>query len=150
MLNAHLVLHRPASADVTEVALLHPQADALVTRWTTAWDDDGLAPWIVRTSEHGPIIGTGGVLRVDGHWLLGWRLLDAVLPSARVTAEYALQLSRRAIAAARRLRPDLPIVLLTSSAAEVSVAERLGLAPTARDSHVYADRALRDVIVTAA
>lgn len=142
MLNPRIVLHRPASADLTELALLHPDAASVAERWTTAWDVDGLAPWVVRASEHGPLLGTGGVLLRDGRWSLGWRFIDAVLPPAAST-EYAVQLARRAIAAARRLRPDVPIVLLAGSAAEAAVAERLGLIRTAAEVDLYADRPLR-------
>lgn len=124
---------------------------AMVRRWMDGWERDGLSTWVVRDSETGAVLGGVGCAVRDGaFWNVGYRLAAAAQGRGIAT-----RVSAHAIARARELRPDLPIVanLLEHNAASAHVAEKLGLtlqqrAPDAGNPDpeairvVYSDRAL--------
>ncbi len=136
-----LVLHRPTASDLPELhalmadpavwahypSLVHRDlaaTEATVERWDESWRDHGLGVWAVRDHD-GAFLGYGGCdLRDDTYWNLGYRL--------RTEAQgrgYATEVARAGIAAARRLRPEVPVVayLLENNAASAAVARHAGL-----------------------
>lgn len=113
---AHFPSLRPNDPDQTR---------ALLETWIAHWQRDGLASWIVRERDATKIIGSGGCnLREGLFWNLGYRF-DADLHGRG----YATEVATAAIAAARRLRPDVPIIayLVEHNAASARVAEKVGL-----------------------
>lgn len=159
-------LSRPTAADVADLhaivsdprvwthypSLRHTSIDetrALVDRWTSQWDRDGLGPWVVRTQDS--IIGYGGCdRRRDAFWNLGYRLAASMHGRGLAT-----RVAHAAVDAARRHDDSLPIVayLVEHNRASARVAEKVGLslihrAPDAGNPDptvirmVYADRPL--------
>ncbi|MEV8145671.1 GNAT family N-acetyltransferase [Specibacter sp. NPDC078709] len=127
------------------------QTAAMLDGFTARWEQDGLAPWVVRAQGEPAIIGQGGCsIKAGVYWNLGYRF------SADVHGRgYATELSREAVRQAKALRPELPIVayLLEHNAASARVAEKLGLTLVHRGPDagnpdpaavrlVYADRPL--------
>lgn len=101
------------------------QTRALLQTWIARWQRDGLASWIVRERGATKIIGSGGCnLREDLFWNLGYRF-DADLHGRG----YATEVATAAIAAARRLRPGVPIIasVVEHNGASARVAEKVGL-----------------------
>lgn len=126
------------------------QATAQLERWIAGWDRDGLGTWLIR-DEDGTLLGYGGcTVTADTFWNLGYRFR----PEAQGRG-LARTVAVAAIAAARELRPELPVVayLLEHNVVSRAVAERVGLtlrhrAPDAGNPDpdavrlVLADRAL--------
>lgn len=171
---ARLDLHRPSADDAAEVhAILsdpavwthYPslrvtdpaQTDRFLRTRVEAWERDGLGTWIVRERERerdaDAVVGFGGCgIAHDAFWNLGYRFTPAVQGRG-----YATEMASRAIARARILRPELPVVayLVAHNRASAAVAERAGLTLAHRGPDpgnpdpavvrlVYADRALSD------
>ncbi len=115
----------------------------------------GLGSWVARDAD-GALVGTGGCdLRLGLAWNLGYRLARASWGQG-----YAQELIRAAVAAARRVRFDLPITayLLEHNVRSKAAAERAGLhlvwqGPDAGNPDpaavrlLYADRPLSTVVV---
>lgn len=132
---------------------------AMLDRWMQGWREHGLGQWVVRGREGGTLLGHGGcAVREDSQWNLGYRF--AVKAQGR---GLATEVARYAIAAAREVRPDLPVVayLLASNQGSARVAQKVGLTlrhqgpdagnpdPSAR-RQVYADRVLTEAELAAA
>lgn len=101
------------------------QTRAQLERYAAAWDDDGLGYWTARDHEDDRVVGIGGVTLRDGTvWNVYYRF--AVEAQGRGLAH---ELAGAALDAARRTRPDLPVVayLLEHNTASRRLAERLGL-----------------------
>jgi RimJ/RimL family protein N-acetyltransferase len=122
------------------------------------WETDGLGYWVARLRQPlgelsaGAVAGIGGCGRTAGtsRWNLYYRLAPEVQRQGLAT-----ELCRAALDAARRVRPDLPVVayLLEHNLASKATAERLGLVPVWRGHDagnpdpdavrlIYADRPL--------
>ncbi|WP_432499331.1 GNAT family N-acetyltransferase [Kineococcus gypseus] len=131
----------------------------LLERVRESWDLIGLGSWVARLAEGpgaGRLVGVGGCdLRLGVAWNLGYRLHRADWGLG-----YASEISRAAVAAARRVRFDLPVTayLLETNARSAATAERAGLhlvwrGPDAGNPDpaavrlVYADRPLARVAV---
>jgi RimJ/RimL family protein N-acetyltransferase len=173
---ARLDLHRPTTADVAEVhAILsdpavwthYPslrvtdpaQTGRLLRSWAEGWERDGLGSWIVREEATDAVVGFGGCgIAQDAFWNLGYRFSPAVQGRG-----YATETAVQAIARARILRPELPVVayLVAHNRASAVVASKAGLAlvhcgpdPGNPDPGVmrcvYADRPLSASQLTAA
>ncbi|WP_414171593.1 GNAT family N-acetyltransferase [Clavibacter tessellarius] len=167
---ARLDLHLPSPDDATEVhAILsdpavwthYPslrvtdpaQTDRFLRTRIEAWERDGLGTWIVRQRDADAVVGFGGCgIAHDSFWNLGYRFSPAVQGRG-----YATEMAARAIARARILRPELPVVayLVAHNRASAAVAEKAGLSLVHRGPDpgnpdpdvmrlVYADRALSD------
>lgn len=168
-----LILRRPGAADVDAIheiysdprvwehypSLRHVEratSERLVGRWISGWDAAGLASWIVVLRDTGEVIGNGGCTLIgegDGAvWNLGYRI-----SADQHGHGYATETARAAVAAARRIRPDAPVVayLVEHNRASASVAEKVGLTLVDRSPDagnpdpsvvrlVYADRPLTD------
>lgn len=110
------------------------QTRGMLERFTTGWQAAGLGPWIVREIGADPgdpasVLGNGGCdLRGDAPDGLFWNLGYRLAPHAQGKG-YAQELSAAAVAAARALRPELPVVafLLEHNHVSRRVAERTGL-----------------------
>ncbi len=93
--------------------------------WFSAWDRDGLGPWVVRSPGDRAIIGYGGCsIKRDLMWNLGYRFAYESQGHG-----FATELSLEAIRQAKRSRPGLPIVayLVEHNLASARVAEKVGL-----------------------
>lgn len=141
------------------------QTASLLERWLDDWRTVGLGAWVVHeASDPSTIVGHGGcALRGDARtggafWNLGYRFS----PEAQGHG-YATELSLAAVAAARGLRPEVPVVayLLEHNTASARVAEKAGLVLRHRGLDagnpdpaavrlVYADRELTDAELRAA
>ncbi|PYC71017.1 N-acetyltransferase [Streptomyces tateyamensis] len=121
-----------------------------IQRAAGRWADDGLSYWTVRLRDAPEVIGIGGVqLTGRGNWNLFYRL-----DTAHWGRGYATELSRAAISAAHRHRPELPVLamILPHNQGSRAVAERLGLIdhglgfdPFRHEwAHLYADRPVAD------
>lgn len=98
---------------------------ARIERYAAAWDDDGLGYWTARDREDDRVLGIGGaMLRAGTVWNVYYRF--AVEAQGRGLAH---ELARVALAAAREVRPDVPVVayLLEHNTPSRRLAERLGL-----------------------
>jgi len=167
---ARLDLHRPSPDDAAEVhAILsdpavwthYPslrvtdpaQTDRFLRTRVEAWERDGLGTWIVRERDADAVVGFGGCgIAHDAFWNLGYRFSPSVQGRG-----YASEMAARAIARARVLRPELPVVayLVAHNLASAAVAEKAGLTLVHRGPDpgnpdpgvmrlVYADRGLTD------
>ncbi|KAF0258605.1 GNAT family N-acetyltransferase [Clavibacter michiganensis] len=167
---SRLDLHRPSPDDAAEVhAILsdpavwthYPslrvtdpaQTDRFLRARTEAWERDGLGTWIVRERHADAVVGFGGCgIAHDAFWNLGYRFSPTVHGRG-----FATEMASRALARARILRPELPIVayLVAHNRASAAVAEKAGLTLVHRAPDpgnpdpgvlrlVYADRALTD------
>lgn len=130
----------------------------MLAGWLDGWERDGLGPWVVRSLDDGACLGNAGCwLRPGGWWNLGY----GIAPDAR-RAGLATEASHPALAAAREIRPDAPVLarLLEHNTASKGVAERLGMALVHRGPDegnpdpgavrlVYADRDLTPQELTA-
>ncbi|MFC7374221.1 GNAT family N-acetyltransferase [Brachybacterium sp. GCM10030267] len=102
---------------------------AMLGRWITAWESDGLGPWMVREAESRTFLGHAGCRLLGApaagaFWNLGYRFA----PEAHGHG-YATEVSRAALEAARAHRPEIPVVayLLEHNTASRRVAENVGL-----------------------
>jgi RimJ/RimL family protein N-acetyltransferase len=98
------------------------------------FDRDGLAYWSVRDADGGPVVGRGGCALPDealaadrtgrGWWNLYYRFDQRVLGRG-----YATEMGAAALAAARAVAPERPVLayLLEHNHASRRTAERLGL-----------------------
>jgi RimJ/RimL family protein N-acetyltransferase len=167
---ARLDLHRPTTADTAEVhAILsdpavwthYPslrvtdpaQTGRLLRSWAEGWERDGLGSWIVREQAADAIVGFAGCgIAQDAFWNVGYRFSPLVQGRG-----YATETAVRAIARARILRPELPVVayLVAHNRASAAVAAKAGLTLVHRGPDpgnpdpgvmrlVYADRPLSD------
>lgn len=96
-----------------------------VAGFVQSWDDGGLGYWTARLRETGEFVGVGGcALRRGSAWNVYYRLC----PEAQGNG-YAVELVEAAVAAAREVRANLPIVayLLEHNVASRRTAERAGL-----------------------
>lgn len=99
-----------------------------LARRVRGWEEHGLGNWLALDPESGNMLGHGGCeLRGEGagrFWNLGYRFA----PEAQGRG-LATELSRHALAAAARVRPELPVVayLLEHNAASAAVARKLEL-----------------------
>lgn len=128
----------------------------LLAGWIDGWESDGLGPWIVRSLDDGAFLGNAGCwLRPGGWWNLGY----AITSDCR-RAGLATEACAPALAAAREVRPDAPVIarLLEHNTASRRVAERLGMTLVHRgpaEGHrdavrlVHADRELTPEELTA-
>ncbi|WP_337062800.1 GNAT family N-acetyltransferase [Kineococcus sp. G2] len=93
-----------------------------------SWDLAGLGSWVARLAEGpeaGRLVGTGGCdLRLGVAWNLSYRLHRRDWGHG-----YAGELAAAAIAAARRVHPDVPVTayLLEHNVRSAAVAQRAGL-----------------------
>lgn len=131
----------------TEVAETRRMLDG----WIASWGRDGLGPWMVRAHDESAVLGHAGCsVRHDAFWNLGYRFAADTHGHG-----YATEAAIAAVATARDVRPDLPVVayLLEHNVASMKVAEKVGLqlrhrAPDAGNPDpdavrlVYADREL--------
>ncbi len=167
-----LVLTRPVPADLDDVFTLYSDpavwehfpsrrhTDPATTRGLLdavdeSWQLVGLGSWVARDGD-GVLVGTGGCdLRLGLAWNLGYRLARASWGQG-----YAQELIRAAVAAARRVRFDVPVTayLLEHNVRSKAAAERAGLhlvwqGPDAGNPDpaavrlLYADRPLSAVVV---
>jgi RimJ/RimL family protein N-acetyltransferase len=131
------------------------QTEVQLARQAAAWDSDGLAQWTARLHD-GTFAGIGGCsINAGAVWNVYYRFVPEVQGRG-----LASELVRAASAAARRVRPDLPVtaLLLEHNLASKAVAEKSGLrllwrGPDAGNPDpgairlVYADRAVaRDLL----
>jgi RimJ/RimL family protein N-acetyltransferase len=102
------------------------QTAALVSLAQTQWREHGLGYWSVRTSPGGPVVGQGGCAVPPGSpwWNLYYRLSPAIQGRGHAT-----ELARQAVAAAREVDPDRPVMayLLEHNVASRRTAEKAGL-----------------------
>ncbi|MEZ0163388.1 GNAT family N-acetyltransferase [Kineococcus sp. LSe6-4] len=167
-----LVLTRPAPADLDDVFALYSDpavwehfpsrrhTDPTTTRLLLhaieeSWRLVGLGSWVARDTG-GTLVGTGGCdLRLGLAWNLGYRLARASWGQG-----FAQEVARAALAAAQRVRSDIPVTayLLEHNTRSRSATERAGLdlvwrGPDAGNPDpaavrlLYADRPLSPVVV---
>lgn len=167
-----LVLTRPTPDDVEDVFRLYADpavwehfpsrrhthrgtTEELLGHVEESWQVIGLGSWIARDGE-GTLVGTGGCdLRLGLAWNLGYRLARDAWGQG-----FAQEIIRAAVAAARRVRPDMAVTayLLEHNARSKAAAERAGLelvwtGPDAgnpdRDAVrlLYADRPLSAIVL---
>ncbi|MEV4628335.1 GNAT family N-acetyltransferase [Micromonospora sp. NPDC049523] len=135
------------------------QTTTMVEHWLAAWQRDGLSMWVARSTEpatEGRLVGIGGCfVRYGVAWNLGFRLHPTFWGQG-----YAQEIIRAAVAAARDVRPDLPLTayLLEGNTRSQRTTERAGLRQVWRgpdagnpDPHairlLYADRDLSPALV---
>lgn len=173
-LTDRLSLRRPTDADLAAVHAIHADprvwlhyptlrhtdiapTERMFARWDAAWNEAGLGSWIVRLGATGEIIGAGGCTLLPAEpgarvWNLGYRI-----SADHHGHGYATELALAAVAAARLLSPQSPVIayLVEHNRASAAVAEKAGLrlvhrAPDAGNPDpevmrlVYADRELTD------
>ncbi|QMU97009.1 GNAT family N-acetyltransferase [Microbacterium esteraromaticum] len=173
-LTDRLRLRRPTDADFEAIHEIHADprvwlhyptlrhadrapTERMFARWAAAWDEMGLGSWVVRLRDTGEVIGAGGCTMLPGEpgervWNLGYRI-----SADHHGHGYATELARAALAAARSVSPDTPVIayLVEHNRASAAVAEKVGLrlvhrAPDAGNPDpevirlVYADRELAD------
>lgn len=140
----HLPSGRHATLERTREMMEHHVAD-----WA-----HGLGYWTVRLRDTGDFVGVGGCrVRDDVAWNIYYRL-DPVYQGRG----FATQVAQAGMAAAARVRPELPVtaILVEHNLASKAVAVRLGLQCVWRGHDagnpdpdairlVYADRPLTDV-----
>jgi RimJ/RimL family protein N-acetyltransferase len=100
------------------------QTAAQLARQVAAWDSDGLAQWTVRLHD-GTFAGVGGCsINAGAAWNVYYRFVPEVQGRGLAT-----ELVSAAQAAARQVRPDLPLtaLLLEHNHASKAVAEKSGL-----------------------
>jgi len=127
---------------------------AFAARAEERWAE-GLSYWTVRERERGAVIGIGGAQRhASGAWNLSYRIATEAWGRG-----YATELARAAIAAARHVDPEVPVIAWVAAHNVPSrrVAERLGLVD--RGPHLdendgqirlaYADRPIDAFVATA-
>lgn len=167
-LTPRLRLSRPTDADLgvlhaisadprvwTHYPSLRPteqaQTASIMTFWDASWTDAGLGAWAVRLRRTDELIGYGGCTVLRGMvWNLGYRL-----SADHHGHGYATELSLAAVAQARIVDPERPVIafLVEHNRASARVAEKVGLdlvyrAPDAGNPDpsvwrlVYADRPL--------
>ncbi|MEW1956757.1 GNAT family N-acetyltransferase [Kineococcus sp. NPDC059986] len=167
-----LVLTRPVPADLDDVFTLYSDPavwEHLPSRRHTdpattqrlldvveeGWQLMGLGSWVARDPD-GALVGTGGCdLRLGLAWNLGYRLARASWGQG-----YAQEIVRAALAAAQRVRADVPVTayLLEHNVRSKAAAERAGLdlvwrGPDAGNPDraavrlLYADRPLSAIVV---
>lgn len=146
-----LWLDEPVAADAADLFAIHsdpaswahfpsgrvtdPAAGAvMVGASRRRFDRDGLAYWSVRDADGGPVVGRGGCALPDealdadptgrGWWNLYYRFDQRVLGRG-----YATEMGTAALAAARAVAPERPVLayLLEHNHASRRTAERLGL-----------------------
>jgi len=100
------------------------QAEAELARQAAAWDSDGLAQWTARLHD-GTFAGIGGCSISAG---TAWNVYYRFVPEVQGRG-LATELVSAAQAAARQVRPDLPVtaLLLEHNHASKAVAEKSGL-----------------------
>ncbi|WP_327067832.1 GNAT family N-acetyltransferase [Kitasatospora sp. NBC_01250] len=117
-----------------------------IERAAARWEEEGSGYWTARLRTTGEVVGVGGVqVQGRGHWNLYYRLAPAHWGHG-----YATELSRAAIDAAHRRRPELPVFawIHAHNTGSRAVAQRLGLIdhglrldPFLRELlHLHADR----------
>ncbi|MCI4066209.1 GNAT family N-acetyltransferase [Micromonospora sp. R77] len=142
---ARLVLRPPTDLDLREVFDLYAdprvwgpdpmtrhhriaQTEQMIERWRGSWAGDGLGMWVARSAEEGDegaFVGIGGCfLRYGVAWNLGFRLVPG-----RWGRGYAHEISVAAMAAAHRVRPELPLTayVLAGNDRSQRAVERLDL-----------------------
>lgn len=97
----------------------------MLAGWMDGWESDGLGPWIVRSLEDGAFLGNAGCWLWPGGW---WNLGYGIAPDARC-AGVGTEASRPALAAAREIAPESPVIawLLEHNIASERVATKLGM-----------------------
>jgi RimJ/RimL family protein N-acetyltransferase len=116
------------------------------------WQATGLGYWTARSPEDEHLLGVGGCALRTGERGGWWNLYYRFAPAAQGQG-LASELVAAALAAARDLEPDAPVVarLLEHNASSKALAERAGLmlawrGPDAKDPEsvrlIYADRDL--------
>ncbi|AHI00918.1 GNAT family N-acetyltransferase [Kutzneria albida] len=138
-----LRLSRPVPEDLAAVAELHgdpetnlhnpsgartPEESAqLLDSWLDDWATHGIGYWTARELVSGEVVGFGGLRphELDGALALNlyYRFRPAVWGRG-----YATELARASAAWARRVRPELPVVIVTrqDNHQSVRVAEKIG------------------------
>lgn len=175
-LTERLRLSRPVPADLDEVfaiqtdprvwthfpSLRHVDRTPtlrMMERWEQSWNDAGLGSWVARLRDTGEMVGNGGCTLLGGEvWNIGYRIA-----ADHHGRGYATELAAAAVAQARAIAPERPLIayLVEHNRASAHVAEKLGLelvhrAPDAGNPDpdvmrlVYADRALSDAQLAAA
>jgi RimJ/RimL family protein N-acetyltransferase len=140
-----LALSVPAPADVAELHEMYAdrrvwrddpitrhvaieQTEGMVEHWRAGWRRNGFGFWMARGTQQGnagEFVGIGGCsLRYGVAWNLGYRLSPLFWGQG-----YAQEINTAALAAARRLRPDLPMTayLLEGNVRSQRTTERAGL-----------------------
>jgi RimJ/RimL family protein N-acetyltransferase len=100
------------------------QTEAQLARQAAAWDSGGLAQWTARLHD-GTFAGIGGCsVKAGAAWNVYYRFVPEVQGRGLAT-----ELVQAAQAAARQVRPDLPVtaLLLEHNHASKAVAEKSGL-----------------------
>ncbi len=108
----------------TEVHTDRQKTAEQLERYCSAWERDGLGYWTA-WGKDGTFVGIGGCsVRASLVWNLYYRLRPEQQGKG-----YAKELARAALAAAKRVRHDLPFVasLLAHNVASRAVAESVGL-----------------------
>lgn len=171
-----LRLSRPVPADLDEVfaiqndprvwthfpSLRHTDTTPtlqMMERWERSWNAAGLGSWVVRLRDTGEMVGNGGCSLLGGEvWNLGYRIA-----ADHHGKGYATELAEAAVARAREIAPERPLIafLVEHNRASAHVAEKLGLelvhrAPDAGNPDpdvmrlVYSDRPLTAAQLAAA
>lgn len=175
-LTARLRLSRARPSDLPEVfaiqsdprvwahypSLRHTDPAATVEmmqRWERSWQEAGLGSWVARTLDTGELVANGGCTLLGGEvWNVGYRVAGDHHGKG-----YATEIASAAVARARELAPDRPVIayLVEHNRASANVATKLGLALVHRAPDVgnpdptvvrlvYADRALTPAQLAAA
>lgn len=143
-------------------SLRHTDAEAtirMMQRWESSWERAGLGSWVVRLRDTGEVIGNGGCTLLDGGvWNVGYRIA-----ADHHGRGYATELARAALAQARIVAPERPVIayLVEHNHGSAHVAQKIGLdlvhrAPDAGNPDpsairlVYADRPLAPAQLAAA
>ncbi len=106
----------------------HKDSAARLADWTREWEQTGFGFWAVRRHEDPQVIGFGGLS------LQSWRERPVLNTYYRFDPAawgrgYATEMVAAALALARRLMPDVPVVVRTrpENDAARAVAEKVGL-----------------------
>ncbi|RCK69470.1 N-acetyltransferase [Desertihabitans brevis] len=171
-----LLLTRPQPDDLAELFALHADPDSwrhlpsgrhrtredteqLLRGYEQSWAEHGLGAWVARRRggpEDGALVGVGGCSLRGG---VAWNLYYRLTPACRGQG-LAQEIIAAALPAARRVRPELPVVayLVEHNTGSKAAAERAGLVlrwrgPDAGNPDpdavrlVYADRALAPAVL---
>lgn len=118
--DARLWHHRPSSRHTSM-----SQTDAMLQRWIDSWGTHQLGTWIIRTHDSPQVIGYGGCTVVaENYWNLGYRFKAETHGQG-----YATEIAQAALAEARKVKPDIPVIasILEHNSASGAVAQKIGM-----------------------